>query len=38
MNNIYNRKGIIVDKHIKNPGRRYVKKSIQDGSLPNYCI
>ena len=38
MHTIYKHKGIIIDKHVKNKGRRYVKKSIREGHLPSFCV
>ena len=38
MHTIYKHKGIIIDKHVKNKGRRYVKKAICEGHLPSYCV
>ena len=38
MHTIHKHKGIIIEKHVKNKGRRYVKKAIRDGHLPSYCV
>ena len=38
MHTIYKYKGVIIDKHVKNSGRRYVKKAIREAHLPRYCV
>ena len=38
MDTIYKEGGFIVDKHVKNAGKRYVPKPIRENTLPYYCM
>ena len=38
MHTIYKKGGVIVDEHVKNPGRRYIPKPIREDNLPHYCM